>query len=199
MHHVPADGVTVAEQAARVFQVAGGQCLAHGRAGDADAGLRHRAHLLDLETELGAGSLQVSEIARAFGAETEVVAHQQPARVQAVDQYVAHELIRRLASEMRVEVLHDHPVHALAAQAFQLVAQQRDARGRAVRHEELARMRLEGHDREWQPACVGRRARAGQQRLVATVHAVEVADGQRAGRTTFSVGQAAKDFHERRR
>jgi hypothetical protein len=34
---------------------------------------------------------------------------------------------------MRVEMLHDHAVDALAAQAFQLVAQQGDAGGRAVR------------------------------------------------------------------
>ncbi len=199
MHHVAADGVAVAEQAPGVFEVAGSQRLAHRGAGDADAALRDRAHLLDLEAELRARRLQVGEIAGTLGAEAEVVADQQPARVQPVDQHIAHELLRRLRGEMRIEVLDNHPVDALAAQALQLVAQQRDAGGRAVRHEEFARMRLEGHDRQRQSARVGRRARAGQQGLVAAVHAVEVADGQRAGRAALGIGQAAKDFHVERR
>ncbi len=199
VHHVPADGITVTEQAAGMFQVTGGQRLAHGGTGDAHAGLRHRAHLLDFEAELGTSGLEISEIAGALGAEAEIIAHQQPARVQAIHQNIAHELVGRLPGEMRVEMLHDHAVDALAAQAFQLVAQQGDAGGRAVRYEEFARMRLERHHRERQSACIGRRACAGQQRLVPAVHAVEVADGQRAGRATFGVGQAAKDFHEKRR
>ena len=41
-----------------------------------------------------------------------------------------------------------------------------------------------------------RRARARQQRLVAAMHTVEIADGQRAGRAALGVGQAAEDFHE---
>ncbi len=50
-------------------------------------------------------------------------------------------------------------------------------------------MRLEGHHADGQAARVGARpARVREQSLMAAVDTVEVADGQCAGRTAFSIG-----------
>ncbi len=62
--------------------------------------------------------------------------------------------------------------------------------------EEFARMRLERHHTERQAAGIRGGTGAGEQRLVAAMHTVEIADGERAGRPAFGVGQAAEDFHE---
>ena len=148
-----------------------------------------------IEAVAAPGLLQVGKIAGAFGAEAEIVADQQPAGMQAMPEHVLDEFLRRLAGKLGVEVFHHHAVDAVAAQAFQLVAQQRDACGGLVRGEELAGMRLEGHLAQGQAARVRRRARARQQRLVAAMHTVEIADGERAGRPALGVGQAAEDFH----
>jgi hypothetical protein len=56
-------------------------------------------------------------------------------------------------------------------------------------------MRLECHHAQRQAACIGG-ARAREQRLVAAMHTVEIADGKRARRPAFGIGQAAEDFHE---
>jgi hypothetical protein len=78
-------------------------------------------------------------------------------------------------------------VDAAALQLGQLVAQRADA-GRcrfgpaAQAGEVVARMRLEGQHAGRQPAVAGFIGQQGQHGLVAPVHAVKVADGQRTGR-----------------
>ena len=186
----------MAEQAPGVLEVAVGQRLAHGRTGDADAAFGDGAHLLDVEPELAARFLEIGKVAGAAGAKAEVIAHQHPARVQSVPEHVLDECLRGLGGEMGVEVFHDHAVHPVAAQGVELVAQQRDARGRVLGGEEFARMRLERHHTERQATGIRGSAGAGEQRLVAAMHTVEIADGERAGRPAFGVGQAAEDFHE---
>ncbi len=69
---------------------------------------------------------------------------------------------------------------------------------RPVRLEELARVRLEQDDAGG-PARLGRLlARDVEQRLVAAMHAVEVADGERgAARGGGNVVDAVEDLHGR--
>ena len=57
-------------------------------------------------------------------------------------------------------------------------------------------MRLEGHHADRQAAGVGGGAHVGEQRLMAAVDTVEIADGQCAGRAAFGIGKAAKDSHD---
>ena len=106
------------------------------------------------------------------------------------------------AAKSLVEAQHDHLVDAATLQFGQLVAQGGDARGRVVRaagtgREEVARMGLEGQHagrRAAMPSLVDQQRQHG---LVAAVHAVEVADRQRAGRRDAGVMNAAKDLHGR--
>ncbi len=153
-------------------------------------------HLLDFEAVLESGGLQRFKIAGAFCAVAEVVADHHPARMQAVHDHVLNERGRRLAGEGVIEVLDNHAIHTVRAQRFELVTQHGDARRRAGRIEEFAGMRLEGHHADRQATCIGRRAHVGEQRLMATMDTVEIADGQRAGRTALGIGQAAEDSHD---
>lgn len=116
--------------------------------------------------------------------------------MQPVHQRALDERLRRLAREGVVEVLDDDAVDTVIAQRFELVAQHRDARRRAGRIEEFARVRLERHHAHGQAARVRCRAHAREQGLVAAMDTVEVADRQRARGAALGVGQAAEDFHD---
>ncbi|BBP95428.1 hypothetical protein BSFA1_05570 [Burkholderia sp. SFA1] len=59
-------------------------------------------------------------------------------------------------------------------------------------------MRLESHHADRQAARVGGGPHVREQRLVAAMDTVEIADGQCAGRPAFGIGEAAKDSHDRR-
>jgi len=82
-----------------------------------------------------------------------------------------------------------------AIQRFDLVAQVGDPRRRLLRGEKLARMRLERHHGRSYRTRFGGRNNLLQQRLVATVHPIKVADGQRAGHSVGWRGNTAKDLH----
>jgi hypothetical protein len=58
-------------------------------------------------------------------------------------------------------------------------------------------VRLEGQHAAGQAAVLGLVAQQGQHGLVAAVHAVEVADGERAGRRDAGVLEAAENLHGR--
>ncbi|ABA49788.1 hypothetical protein BURPS1710b_1123 [Burkholderia pseudomallei 1710b] len=194
---VAADRIAVAERARGGVEISRRERGAHAGTRNARAiGVGERFHLLDLEAEALARRLQRREIARAPRAVAEVVADHDPAGVQPVDERAFDERLGRLARERMVEVLDDHAVDAVLAQRLELVAQHRDARRRARRIEELARMRLERHHAHGQPARVRRRAHAREQGLVAAMDTVEVADRQRARGAALGVGQAAEDFHD---
>jgi len=134
------------------------------------------------------GFLQRFEIAGALGAVAEVVANHDPARVQAVHDHVFDERIRRLAGEGVIEMFDHDAIHAVCAQCFEFVAQHGDAGWRAGGIEEFAGMRLEGHHAHGQAAGVRGGAHMGEQRLMAAVDTVEIADGQRTGRAAFGIG-----------
>ncbi len=190
MHDVAADQVIATERGARRIEIARHQRPTHaGRIGD-------RRHLFDFKAVLLARRLQRREIAGALRAVAEIVANHHPARVQAVHDDPLDKRIRRLAREGMVEMLDHDPVDAVHPQRFELVAQHRDARRRAGRIEEFARVRLEGHHADGQAARIGGCAHVREQSLMAAVDTVEIADGQCAGRTAFGIGKTAEDSHD---
>lgn len=200
VHDPAADGVGMTQQLLRQGEVRIGQRSAHGRRGDAHTGVGDRGQGMYLEAILLAGGDQGVEGAGAAGAEAEVVTDHQPAHVQALHQDLLDEILRREGREMAAEMLHHHPVDAGVGECFELVTQVGDARrgafGRAGQlGEELARMRLEGHHRRVQPQLGGGLAHARQEGLVAQMHAVEIADGQRARGARFGCGKSAKYLH----
>ena len=106
--------------------------------------------------------------------------------------------------EVLVEAQQDHVVDAAALELDDLVAQRGDARRRELglagaAGEEVARMRLEGQHAGRHAAMARLAAQQRQHRLVAAVHAVEVADGQRRAAFREREGgegaEAAVDLH----
>ena len=99
------------------------------------------------------------------------VAHAEPAR-----QHVVHELLGRLAHEMLVEGEREQLADAEFLQDAYLGPEWRQAGRRLVGSKHLARMRLEGDHAERRPELSRPLARRLDQRAMAAVDAVEVAD-----------------------
>ena len=152
-------------------------------------------HAGDFKAGRGTGRIQHGVVAGALAAEPEIITHQHVAHLQACDQHVFNEGGRALRGQTGVKGQHHGLVDAAACQLGELVAQGRDAGGSAAGGEVFARMRLKGHHSGRQAAVLGFVFEHSQHGLVATVHPVKVADGQRAGLGQRRVLMAAKDFH----
>jgi hypothetical protein len=192
------------EQRGGLDHVAGGQGLAHHGAGHAQPVHLVAHHPGHVEAERAAGGVQHRVVAGAPRAEAEIVAHQHVAHAQSRHQHVGDEALGRQGREVLVEAQQDHVVDAATLQLEHLVAQRGDARrgefGLAgAAREEVARVRLEGEHAGRHAAMARLVAQQRQHGLVAAVHAVEVADGQR--RAAFREGEggegaeAAMDLH----
>ncbi len=200
VQHVAADRIRPAEQCGHARHVALGQRRAHGRARHAQAMHLVALHARHVEALRLARTVEQGIVARAPGAETEVVAHQHVAGTQTAHQHLLNEGLRRQRGERFVEAQHHDLRHAAALELGQLVAQRRDAWRRQLGlagslGEEVARMRLERQHARRQaavPRLVGQQREHG---LVAAVHAVEAADRQRAGACDLGMVKAAEDAH----
>ena len=115
------------------------------------------------------------DIAAAARAEGEVVAAHDMARAQALQQHVIDEGLGRQRREGRVEALRQHGLHAVLLQQPQLGRRQGKAERSGVGHEEAPRMRLEGQRHHRRIERLGMLGGAVEQRLMAAMHAVEVA------------------------
>jgi hypothetical protein len=96
MHHVAADGVGPAQQRGGTVHVAGGQRLAHGRAGHAQTVHLITHHASDIEALALTGGVEHRIVAGAARAEAEVVADQHVPGAQAGQQHVVDEGLRCL-------------------------------------------------------------------------------------------------------
>ena len=186
VHDVAADAVGAAQQRLGAMHVASGQRLSDRRTGHPRAVHLVAHHAGDIEAFAAAGRIQHGVVAGPFGAEAEVVTHQHVARLQAPYQHVADESLRRHGGEAFVEAHNHCVVDAAAFQFGQLVAQRRHARrcsewlARQAR-EVVARVRLEGQHAGRHAAVPCFVDQQRQHGLVATVHAVEIADGHGRG------------------
>ncbi len=157
-------------------------------------------HARHIEAARSAGCIEHRIIAAASRAKTEVVTHQHIAGCQRPHQHVIDEGLWRLPRKPFVK-RQDHAFVDTAVGEFrELVAQRGDARrrdlGAAERLREMvARMRLEGHRAARQPAVLRLIAQQRDHGLMAAVHAVEVADGERARMARQPVVEASVDFH----
>jgi len=195
VHDPAADAVGPAEQRARLRELAPRQRLAHRRARDSRPVERDARHRLDFEAVLAPCPLDHCRVSGALRTEPEIVAHQQPAHPQRLDEHPAHEVLGRQPRESTRESLHVHVVHAVRAEQLELLAQAGETGRRRRRREELAWMRLEReHARqETTPARGLRQAR--EQRLVAFVNAVEIADRE-GDRSVDARRKSMGDEHE---
>ena len=112
--------------------------------------------------------------------------------------------VGRQRRQVLVEAQQDHVVDAAALELDDLVAQRGDARRRQLglagaAREEVARVRLEREHAGGHAAMARLVAQQRQHGLVAAMHAVEVADGQRRAASREGEGgegaEAAMDLH----
>jgi hypothetical protein len=143
----------------------------------------------------------MSPRARAACAKSKIVPHQQVAHAQTIQQHIVNEGLRLLAGKRLVERQHHALVDATGTQLLELVAQvgnaSRGQRGVVLKtREEVAWVRFKGHHTAGHTAvaCLG--AQQGQHGLVATVHTIEVANGEGTGRGQGGVMKATEDLHE---
>ena len=173
-----AQAVTVPQNLFGAVQAAFGQCLAHGGAAGAFAGHQNAGRVFGNEIRL---RRQQGEIAAARFAETEIVAHQQIARVQPFAQGVADEVFGFGLGAMSIETLHPNAVQAACLrQKVQFVAQGCDAAGCRLlggTAEKFRRLRLENHGDGGKVAILCLNMQALQDMAVPCVDAVEIADG----------------------
>ena len=178
VHHAAADRVSAPEQMVGVLHAAFGQRRAHRAARSAGAVDHHARHRVHLEVAARLGRLEHAEVAGTARAEAEIVADLDPARAQPALQDAHDEILGRGFRKVVVETTDLHAVDAGSTQQFELFAQRSQARGRLIRGEELARMRLEGHHARGQPAPLRGVEQPHEHRLMAAMNAVEIADGQ---------------------
>ena len=169
----------MAQKLGRFADPAGAQRLADAGRGIDLAFAHHRIEHGDAKALLPALLAQHLDIAAAAGAEGEIVAAHDMARAHALQQHVVDEGVGRQGGEGLVEVLRQHGLHAVLLQQPEPGRRQGQPERAGVGHEEAARMGLEGqrHDRRVQH--LGMLGGAVEQRLMAAMHAVEVAQRHR--------------------
>ena len=200
MHGASADGIGAPQQGRCAVHVALGQGCAHGRAGHTQAVHLEAHHARDIEAEFTPCTVQKGVVASAPRAEAEVVAHHDQPCTEPLHQDAGDEVLRRQAGQGLVKAQDHQPVHATLGQRGDGVAQRGDAGGRglgpaAAVGEVVPRVGFEGHDAAGQAALARLVRQHGQHGLVATVHAVEVADGQRAGGARMERRKPAENLH----
>ena len=147
-----------------------------------------------------AGRVQHGVVARALAAEAEIVTHQHIACAQPAHQHFIDESVGRLGGQPRVKRQHHRLLHTAAGQFGELVAQGADACGCQLglvvgAREVVAGVGLERQHAAFHAPVCSLAVQQGQHGLVAPVHTIEIADGQRTGIGNARVVESAKDLH----
>jgi hypothetical protein len=139
-------------------------------------------------------------VACAFCTKAKVVTHQHVFHAQAFDQHLFNEGLRRLRGKGLVEGQDHALVDTASGQLVELVAQGGNAGGGKVGllvllGKEVARMRLKRHHATGHAAVTCLIDQQSQHGLMATVHAVKVANGQGASLGQLRVMKTSKNLH----
>jgi len=138
---------------------------------------------------------QQRKIAHATLAETEIIAHEDPARVQPALEDILDKSRRLERRKPRIEARDHGGMNTVGREQSELAPQARQTRRRTRRCEELPRMRIEGHDRRHEVQVFSCLDEPCEHPLMAAMHAVEVADGERERLLGIGV-EMTGDAHE---
>ena len=122
--------------------------------------------------------LQHHKIARAARTKTEIIPHLQPAHAQAAHQHAFDKIQRGDLRKCVIKTAHVHMVNAARTEQFQLVAQRSQTRGRLVRREKLAWLRLEDHHARGHIQPLRGAREFIEHRPMAQMHAIKIAYGE---------------------
>ena len=157
----------------------------------------HRLDDIDTEAELRPGLLQQRHIGLATDSKPEVTPDHNLSGPHSLTQQFLCEGVPVHALQALFEAQHDASLYTRGREQLELLAQTREARGRARRLEVLARCRLERHDRRGHTQTLRMTAQSIEHRLVTEMHAVEVANRDCApAMSGAQVVQPAHEFHQ---
>ena len=195
MDDAPADAVRPAEQRFGRRELASGERGADRRARHARAGARHDRHDLDLVSAAAAETFQEREVAGALRAEPEVLADEDPARLEPFREHLLDEGPGLERGKRPREALNMHPLDFVSREQLEFFSQGGEPGRRRLRREEFPRMRFERQHATHQSAPARLADEALEHRPVPEVNAVEIAHGQR-DRWQRGVGSAVGKQHE---
>ena len=110
--------------------------------------------------------------------EQEVRAHPDFGHVQPLDEHRAYERLRIPPRQLRRESDDRHTVHAAARERLELLLVRHQQRRRLVGPDDLRGMRIERHRHRRRSTLFGPAPHALDDFQVATMHAVEIAEGE---------------------
>ena len=138
----------------------------------------HRTDNADAEAQLLARQPHGLWRARTALAEEKIIADDDVARCQPLDQHLLDELVGRQRCKRLVERQHHHDIDAQILQALQLQGERRKMEMRLVGLEEFTRVRLEHDHPAGRIQCCRTLEHFRDERLVTAMDAIEVADCQ---------------------
>jgi hypothetical protein len=193
------DPVRAAERTGGGGHVADRQPLPDIGRGDRHAVVHQQRHALGGEVVLLAELGQHGHVAGGLVAEPEVLPYHDGGGVEPFGQDDANELIRAEPGEFQVEREHEDRVGAQARQELGAASRRGQQRRMRAGPDHLVRVRVEGDRHHRQLPVVGDLAGPLHDALVASVHAVELAD-RRDARAPVGrhLGQAVPAVHDPR-
>ena len=184
------------EQACSAFDVALRQAQSNGAGGEHLAILGYRRDDSDAKTGALGRHLHRLRRAAAILAEEEIMADDDVAGAEAVDDDAIDKSIGRQGGKRAIEGQHHRDIEPELLEDRQLLHQRSQMKVRLLRMKELARMRLEDERAGRGAELTADGARGAQQRLVPAMHAVEVADGEhRTARSDRHILVAVNEEH----
>ena len=129
-------------------------------------------------------------------AEPEILAHHDIMRLQAVDQRPLNKILCTLLSQITVKSQGEQMLHTEPLQQPRLLPEGGEAERFEIGRKEGTRMRLEGHDQQWQIIVQGKPGSRFDQATVTQMNPVEIADHDNTAKGVGGkVANAAIEFH----
>lgn len=192
------DGVWPTQQYPRALEITRTQCRPHRRAADAVAVEAEGVHARDLKALGISRRLQTLVIPRPFPAVAKIVTDDHTPDAQSPDQNLIRENVRLKSCEKRIKSQTQELIHPGAAQGAHFLGKTSKTRRSRSERKMLRRRWLEYDDRGNAALPPRLPHHPGNDCLVTTVDAVEIADGRRASAMSGAhVVQAADQFHGR--
>jgi hypothetical protein len=197
MAHLGADEPGIAEELVCLAHVTGGQRRPDRARANRSSLIVEPRHDIDRKAELCALRREIFGRPPAVEAEMKIEADDDAGDGEPSDQNARDELGGGQTRQRRIERQHDRAVEPDSGQQPQLRALVGQTKQRLVRPEEAAGMRLEGERRRRPAERLRARQRRGDDRAMAAVNPVEVADGKHRAVERVVGRRFATDHDER--
>jgi len=185
------------QQELGLIQIGLAQPFADAAAADALLQRHHGVGVGNGETKAFPRDTECVVVALALMAKAEIIADDQMAHANALDQQPVDELIHRHAAEVTVEAQAEHPIDPLLSQQCHLVGKGGQSRRRLIPGKELLWLRLKGDHHRRQVQLGRAQSQSVQDLLMAAVHTIEIADGGHAAAMPWpQVVHSANQLHD---